>query len=833
MQTLLEFEKVKAVFLVFSKRFFILLALYLFGFLSPTASLAQSSLADASREFDKNSGFIPFYWNEDTGEVLLEISQFNQDVLYYVSAATGAGSVELGLDRGILSSVVIHFERIADEVLVVQQNLEYRSLGGDSAAAANVELSFPVSVLAKLPIIAEENGTVLVSANSLFLRDAGALETRLRRANQGSFRFDGGRSSFYPLRMKAFPDNTEIETISTFSVDNPGMASNNVTANNNTLSVRIHHSFLRAPEGYIPRLADSRIGVSTIDFRNYAESVNNSTQTEWVTRWRLEKKDPSAPMSDPIKPIVFYMDPAIPEPVRSAMKEGTLWWNEAFAAAGFSNAVQVRDPTPEMDPMDIRYAWVLWIDRDERGFSSGGTFRDPRTGEILGSKTRMDSHRIRTIANYYEAYTPVPESFESGEMQESLSPEDFLGDMPQAQAEMVLLRQALLTAHELGHVLGFGHNWASSINDRASVMEYPTPRVKVVDGKLDLSESFEYGIGLYDKFMARYAYTQLSPKNEAVELDQIIKEMREANILYVPSSDPRWSWYDDRATPTEYLQETMAARQIMMAQYGVNNLDMGEPIGELRDIRMWMNYLHHRYAIEAGQRYIGGMYHNFVVKGESLPATEMVPASLQRDVLELLMEAIQPESLQISESLLRQLTVTPGTNLEDLSSNYAFDQIGAARILSAMIIEPLLTAQKSSRMVSLADRDPSTLTLPELTSVLLENTWFAQNDIDPQLASLRRVTQSVTLHSLMMLGADDDASPEVRAYILDLLHFLESNLRNMDVPSEPLAGAHYRQAVRDINRYLAAPEDFGLESSAGGWGGRPRSRFPLPPGPPL
>ena len=811
----------------------LLLTLLFFLLFHPSTSFAQSSFAEASRNYEKHSGFIPFYWNEDEGKVLLEVSQFNEDVLYYVSAATGAGSVELGLDRGILSSVVIHFERIANRVLVVQQNLDYRSLGGDSAAASNVDLSFPVSVLASLPIVAEDNGTVLVEANSLFLRDAAGLETRLQRARQGSFRFDGSRSSFYPLRMKAFPDNTEIETISTFNVDNPGVASTSVLANNTTLSVRIHHSFLKAPEDYTPRLADPRIGVSSIDFRNYAESVNNSTETEWVTRWRLEKKDPDALVSDPIKPIIFYMDPAIPEPVRSAMKEGTLWWNEAFEAAGFSNAVQVRDPSPDMDPMDIRYAWVLWIDRDERGFSSGGTYRDPRTGEILGSKTRMDSHRIRTIANYFEAYTQVPEQFEANGIQDSLSSPDFLGNMPQAQADMVLLRQALLTAHELGHVLGFGHNWASSINDRASVMEYPTPRVKVVNGELDLSESFEYGVGLYDIFMARYAYTPFAPDQEAVELDSIIKQMREAEILYVPSSDPRWSWYDDRATPTEYLEETMAAREIMMAQYGVSNLEMGEPIGELRDIRMWMNYLHHRYAIEAGQRYVGGMYHNYVVKGEDMPATEMVPATLQRDVLQLLMEAISPESLKISEDLLKQLTITPGTNLEDLSANYAFDQIGAARTLSAMVIEPLLTAEKTTRMVALADRDPSTLTLPELFSVLLDNTWFAELDSDPQDASLRRVTQWVMLHAMMMLGADDGVSPEVRAYTLDQLHLLKSSLATMDVPTNPLSAAHFRQAARDIDRYLAAPEAFGLESAAGGWGSRPRSRFPLPPGPPL
>src|SRR5690606_33604219 len=193
------------------------------------------------------------------------------------------------------------------------------------------------------------------------------------------------------------------------------------------------------------------------------------------TRWRLEKKDPSAAISDPKTPIVFYFDPAMPTPLRTAMKEGLLWWNRSFEAAGFSNAIQALDAPADMDPMDIRYGYVLWIERDERGFSSGGTYRDPRTGEILGAKVRMDSHRIRTIANYYDAYSGgLPQGGGGVTVAAAnLVTPGGLDGMPQAQRDMVLLRQAVLSAHELGHSLGFGHNFASSLSDRASVMEYP------------------------------------------------------------------------------------------------------------------------------------------------------------------------------------------------------------------------------------------------------------------------------------------------------------------------------------------------------------------------
>jgi len=784
----------------------------------PFAAMAQqapaTSIAERTAGFTRNEGFVPFWWDEARGRVLMEVPVFDQDVLYYVSAATGGGSVEMSLDRGIMVSTVIHFRRTGPRVLVEQQNLDFRALAGSAERSANVKQSFPSSVLAALPVEAVEGSRVLVDATPLFVRDAANIEGDLRQLNQGSFRFDAARTMFNPPRMKAFPDNTEIETISTFAVDNAGPVTRNVLPDPRTMTLEIHHSFLRAPEGYVPRIADPRIGVSSMSFKDFSSPVNLAPEVSWVTRWRLQKQDPTAALSEPVKPIVFYLDPAIPEPFRSAMREGTLWWNAAFEAAGYRNAVQVADPTPDMDPMDIRYAWVLWIERDGRGFSSGGTYRDPRTGEILGSKTRMDSDRIRTIANYWESYVGATGS-------------------ETAQLDMVVLRQSLLIAHELGHALGFQHNWASSLNERASVMEYPTPRVKVVDGKLDLSESFQDSIGEYDKYMARYAYTEFSPAAEKAGLAAIISEMREQEILFVPSSDPRWSWYDDRATPTEYLRETLDARAIMLANYGPGMLDTGEPFGALRDLRLWMSYLHHRWAIEAGQRYIGGMYHEFAVKGETLQPspTEIVPGALQREVLDLLMESIEPANLILPESLLVLLTPHPGDNREDMADDYAFDQLRAARVVAGLVLAPLFEADRAERLLAFADRQPDTLTLPELVDTVIAHTWGAASDRESRHATLRRVTQGVALDALMQLGASTDLSPEARAFVLDQVASLGDSLAGRRA-NDPVTQAFYRQSARDIARYLEDPAAFTTAGSVA-WGDRPRSRFPLPPGPPL
>lgn len=780
-------------------------------------------------------GYVPLIVSP-AAKLSLEVPAFGTDILYYVSAASGGGSVELPFDRGILDSQVIRFERAGAKVLVVAQNLDYRSLTGDAAHRTGVGDSFPTSVLATLPIESEAGGKVVVDATPLIMRDAADVEGTLKKAGQGNFRFDAARSALYLPHTKAFPENSEVETVATFAVDAGGPLVANVTPDARSFSMRIHHSFLKAPTGYTPRVADPRIGVSTIKFKDFSKPFNDKPDTEWITRWRLEKADPSAAMSPPKKPITFYFDPAIPDPIRTAMKAGCNFWNKAFEPAGFTGAVSCVDAPADMDPMDIRYAYVLWINRDERGFSSGGTYRDPRTGEIIGSKVRMDSARIRTIANYWDAYAGGLPTDGSGLMVGDpavVTPGAF-PDMPRGQRELVLQRQALLTAHELGHAIGFQHNFASSLNDRASVMDYPTPRVKVTGGRLDLSEAFMRGIGAYDSFMVRYAYTPLA--DEKAGLDAIIADMRAKGIIFTADSDPRWTWYDDRATPAENLSEALAARRIMLAGYGsAAALQPGEPVGNLRDARLWMVYLHHRYAVESAAKYIGGQFQNLTVKGETLPPTQFIPAKLQNDTLDLLMAALSPEALALPESLLAQLPADPDETKEDLSSDPVFDQLKAARIAAALVLEPLFDKDRLARLVALSARDPAGVSLPHLLDRVMAVTWDAP-PATGAAAALRRVVQQVALDA-MMVGAAKTDSPEARALLLDRLARLQADLaarrQTGSGGGDAVTAAWQAQAARDIAHYLEDPAKNAPRAVAPAWGKGPRSRFPQPPGPPL
>jgi hypothetical protein len=477
---------------------------------------APVTITEKTKGFRKIDGFFPLYWDEHAGKLFLEVQRLDSEFLYQVALASGLGSNPVGLDRGELGDTqIVAFRRIGPKVLLIERNLKYRAISDNAAERKTVEESFASSVQGGFKVEAEEKGRILVDATDFFLRDAHGVSERLRASKQRTYKLDDARSAIDPALTKGFARNTEVETLLTFATDGEaGKLVAQTAASGHVVSVTVRHSLVALPplDGrFKPRKGDPRVGVATVDFYDFATPLLQSLERQWITRFRLIKKDPSAAVSDPVEPIVYYVDPGAPEPIRQALVEGASWWNSAFETAGFSNAFRVEVLPPDADPMDLRYNMIQWVHRATRGWSYGNMVVDPRTGEILNGRVVLDSLRGRQDALIGAGLTTAGDG-RGGCAAAAVPAPEYLADLgPTSELRnMVLARIRQLAAHEVGHTLGFAHNFAGSARGRNSVMDYPAPLVKIANDKLDFSEAYGKGIGAYDRFAAKYAYAAFS-----------------------------------------------------------------------------------------------------------------------------------------------------------------------------------------------------------------------------------------------------------------------------------------------------------------------------------
>ncbi|MEJ2217808.1 MAG: DUF5117 domain-containing protein, partial [Gemmatimonadota bacterium] len=444
---------------------------------------ALPTIEQKTQGMEKKDGLLPLYWDEAAGKLWLEIPRQDMEVIYVESLPAGVGSNDIGLDRDQMGSTkLVKFHRVGRKVLLIQPNLEYRAITSNAAERRAVEDAFAKSVIWGFTVSARTGDRVLVDATDFLIRDAHGVARTLKRTGQGTYHLDKTRSAIYLPRTKAFPKNTEMEATLTFEGEAQGRWIRSVTPTPDAVTVREHQSFVELPPpGFKPRRSDPRVGYITVDWVDYAAPLGQPMEHHYIIRHRLQKKDPTAKISDPVKPIVYYLDPGVPEPVRSALLEGVGWWNQAFEAAGFRNAFQVKMLPDSADPMDVRYNMINWVHRATRGWSYGGSVVDPRTGEIIKGNVLLGSLRVRQDYLIAEGL---------------LSPYTHGDSVPPDMQKMALARIRQLGAHEVGHTLGLPHNYIASTQGRASVMDYPYMYVKLdANGKIDLSDAYATGIG--------------------------------------------------------------------------------------------------------------------------------------------------------------------------------------------------------------------------------------------------------------------------------------------------------------------------------------------------
>jgi len=379
------------------KRVF-LATLVVIGFLPVAQATDNLDLA----AFDRLDGFIDLYWDADSGRILIDVEKIDEPFIYQSSLSRGVGSNDLGLDRGQLGATrVVRFVRSGPKILLIEDNLAYRAVSDNADERQAIQESFARSVIWGFEDIDPSDGKTVIDATAFIVRDAHGVSARLAMATEGSYSVDQTRSAIYLPRTRGFPDNTEAEAIVTYVGSPTGPYLSTVTPDAQAITVHIHHSFIRLPDdNYEPIAYDPRSGVIGLrydsgGFADYASAIGDDLAVNFGRRHRLTKKDPTAKLSEAVEPIIYYLDRGAPEPVRSALLDGARWWNQAFEAAGYKDAFQVKTLPEDADPMDVRYNVIQWVHRSTRGWSYGASVMDPRTGEILKGHVSLGSLRVR------------------------------------------------------------------------------------------------------------------------------------------------------------------------------------------------------------------------------------------------------------------------------------------------------------------------------------------------------------------------------------------------------------------------------------------------------
>ena len=784
----------------------------------------------------KIDGYFPMYWDDRTGSLWLEISRFDTDFLYTTGLAAGLGSNDLGLDRGQGGQGrLVSFQRIGPKVLLTQHNESFRSSSPNEAERKSVEDSFAKSVLWGFTVAAETNGHVLVDATDFILRDGHGAAGGLR---PGTYRVDRTRSAVYMARTKAFPKNTEIEVTLTFANDAAGGGRGggggpaqgppaigtgdagggrggrggggfggglfsgtvaSVTPSADSVTLREHYSLVELPDGnFKPRDDDPRAGYGGLNFVDYSVPIGEPMVKRYIRHHRLEKKDPSAAMSEPVKPIRYWVDSGAPEDVRKALIEGASWWNQAFEAAGFKNAFLVDVLPPGADPMDIRYNMINWVHRSTRGWSSGGTVADPRTGEILKATVTLGSLRDRQDYLIFEGL---------------LSPYTTGTEKPDILYQTAISRIRQLSAHEVGHTLGLGHNYYDSTKGWISVMDYPHPQEELrADGTIDLSHAYPQRIGEWDKVAINYGYRVLPPGDEAAALTRILDDAWAQDLRYFTNQDleahPKVDQWSNGVNQADELNQMMKVRRAALNRLGEHTIRKGAPMATVEEPLVPV-YMYHRYAVESASSMVAGIDYIYGIRGDGRTPVKWETAANQRKALDALANTLKPSELAIPKQVLDAIPPRPpgfGRHRElfPRTTGDGFDPLSPATVASDVTIGFVLIPDRAARMVAQHAVDPSLPGLEEVIDKLTKATLDAPA-ATPYELEIRRAEERVFVDRVMWLAT---ASPngQVRAIATLKLSKLATRLR-ADASTSEAEQAQHQLLAADIKRFMERPAE--------------------------
>ncbi|MDP3488550.1 MAG: zinc-dependent metalloprotease [Phenylobacterium sp.] len=726
---------------------------------------APRPMGEATAGLSRTDGLIPIYADAERGRVLMllpppDAQGISGRYIHVASLRTGLGSAPIGLDKARLGpSRLLTFRRVGAKVVAEYENPRFRAVGAPEAEQASARDAFaPSMVWAGEVLSIDAQGRILIDVSSFLTQDSLGVVDALKSSGETGWSLSKDLSLADPAAAKAFPENVELEALQTFVSETPGREVANITPDAKRMTLKVRHSFVKLPEpGYEPRVFDPRSGGNALQFLDFAAPLGQPIVQQYALRFRLEKTDPTAAVSPVKKPIVFYMDPAAPELIRNALIEGAAWWADAFEAAGFKDAYRVELLPPDADPLDVRYSVINWADRATRGWSYGQTIIDPRTGEILKGSVVLGALRVRQDMLIFEGLVGADRTGKGG---------------PNDPAEVALARLRQLGAHEVGHSIGFAHNFAGSTQGRTSVMDYPAPRILLTAGRPDLSDAYAVGIGDWDKFSVAAVY---GPEGEAQALLHQNATAAEG-LRYITDADSRglgvgqpWgSLWDDGPDPAAELARMMEVRKAALASFGLGALYPGEPVAALR--RKYVPiYLMHRYQVEAAGKLLGGVDFAYSVIGDGKEASAPVAGPAQRGALTALLAALDPAALETPRGLMPLMSAgVTGRNdrqteieLFPTLAGPIFDPLAAAEVAAGLALDVLLNDQRLARLIEQHRRDPSLPGADEVMGAVVGKIFADPGD--PALVPIAQRTQARAVLDLGRLAQDPGAAPGVTA----------------------------------------------------------------------
>ncbi|MCA0153210.1 zinc-dependent metalloprotease [Winogradskyella vincentii] len=776
--------------------------LFLLGFIAINFTINAQILN--KKNLQTFEGYFDFYYEESTDKIYLKVENLNKEFLYVNSLASGIGSNDIGLDRGQLGNErLVYFQKAGNKLLLIQPNLKYRANTENELERKSIEQAFAKSVLFGFKILSDTDGYI-VDFTPFLMQDTHGVINRLKSKKEGNFKLDKTRSAIELNSTKAFPENVEFEALITYTGQPIGKNLKTVTPTPSIVSVIQHHSFIKLPDNnYKPRVFDTRSGAISISYMDYATPVQESIKKRFIIRHRLEKKFPDLAKSEAKEPIVYYLDPGTPEPVRSALLEGGAWWNEAFESAGFKNAFQVNMLPEGADPMDCRYNVIQWVHRSTRGWSYGASVVDPRTGEIIKGHVSLGSLRIRQDFMIAQALMNNPYAISD--------------DNYEPMLELALARIRQLSAHEIGHTLGFTHNFASSTSDRASVMDYPHPNVFVKNNTIDFSDAYDKGIGEWDKVTVAYSYSEFDKTiNETEALNVILENAKNDGLRFISDSDARAiggahalaHLWDNGKLPHQGLSEVMKVRELAIRNFSGDNIKDFEPYSVLEDVFVPL-YFYHRYQVEAATKVIGGLDYNYAVKSDGQFTSKRVDAEIQEQTLNAIINTLNVESLAIPKDKLGMFPPRAyGYNRTRESfkgqTGVAFDPFSAVNTASDMTLKLLLHPERANRLIVQKSLDENQLSLDNVLKALIQSTFGAKHE-DSYYSEVQHQININVLKYMMNLAVNDKTFFQVKAKsnqaINDVIPLLQDKKKSV-----PYA----RQYMKLISEFKSHPDKFKL-----------------------